>query len=153
MPSAAAKRSQKITPKLTPKPPQIMLKADNISITATADNDGHIRVIANSWDDARVLLVGERLVISQVDGQINLVRHYRSPPGDLVQGWAAEKFTEIKLRASVLKDVGNRVSYSGRGTSAGKPSYYEEWTDSFAPKNWLEMSWVRGRIHMIERSR
>lgn len=54
--------------------PQILLKADKVTLTATADKEGRLRINAGSWDSPVVILPGEVLEIRSQNNQTVLMR-------------------------------------------------------------------------------
>lgn len=60
------------------RPTSPLFKADTAALHLKAEKNGTVRVTYAGWDDAKVLLAGEALVVRWKEGQVHL---YRTPPG------------------------------------------------------------------------
>lgn len=60
--------------KLTKTTPQILLKADTVTLVARAEVGGMLRLTCAAWEDARVILPGQVLELRWQDGQIVAVK-------------------------------------------------------------------------------
>jgi len=56
------------------EPPQIMLKADSLTLTAAADKEGKIRLSCASWAEPATLLEGQIAEVRWQNGQVVLLR-------------------------------------------------------------------------------
>lgn len=63
-----------ILPKAPKTEPQTLLKADDITLVARAERDGHLRLTCKAWEDARVILPGQVLELRWENGQVVAVR-------------------------------------------------------------------------------
>jgi hypothetical protein len=65
--------------------PQIHAKADNITLTVTAQPGGKLRVTGRTWDDALIFMPNEVLELRGVERQCTLFGPTRSINGHLVR--------------------------------------------------------------------
>ncbi len=59
-------------------PPQIVKKADNLTLVLKAEKDGKIRASSMGWDEPVIVLLGHALEIVWVEGQIHILLKQRT---------------------------------------------------------------------------
>ena len=57
--------------------PETLLQADALTLSVKAEGD-KLRVVTNSWEDYRAVLVGQELVLVNVGGQVHVLRRERT---------------------------------------------------------------------------
>jgi len=54
--------------------PQILLKADSVTLVVKAEAGGKIRLTCSAWEDARIVLPDQTLELRSVGGKGHIVR-------------------------------------------------------------------------------
>jgi hypothetical protein len=53
--------------------PRTLLKADAVTLVIKAERDGHLRLTASAWEDARVILPGQSVELRIDHGQVAVI--------------------------------------------------------------------------------
>jgi hypothetical protein len=59
---------------------QKLAAGDRITVVISAEKDGKLRLLANSWDSEKVILPGEQFNVRWIGGQVHLIRRTPKSP-------------------------------------------------------------------------